>query len=141
MDPSPERIAKVKIEMDAEARVQKIKKFYKNLASWIGTSIFLVALDFFISGGVSWSKYPVFFWGIALVMQFFKVLPLIKMDRAWEAKMKRKFEETHEYNLPAEEKVPDYSDELLNKKRDEVEMEDLKEYRKLSKPWKDEDLV
>ena len=51
---------------NVEKRLRKIKKFYKDLASWAGLSVFMIALDLFLSGGISWSKYPVFFWGIAL---------------------------------------------------------------------------
>ena len=40
---------------------------------------------------------------------------------------------------PAEEKLEDYSDELMNKR--DREMANLSDYRQLHKPWKDEDLV
>lgn len=129
-----------KATLDAEKRVRKIKKFYKELATWAGTSVFLIALDLFLSGGLSWSKYPVFFWGIAIAYQFFQVLRIQKLDREWEEKMVRKL--TKPATRPDEDRVPDYSDELLNNQRvKEKELEDLKEYRTLKKPWKDEDLV
>lgn len=129
-----------KATSDAEKRVRKIKKFYKELATWAGTSVFLIALDLFLSGGLSWSKYPVFFWGIAIAYQFFQVLRIQKLDREWEKKMVRKL--TKPATRPDEDRVPDYSDELLNNQRvKEKELEDLKEYRTLKKPWKDEDLV
>jgi len=129
----------------AQKRVRKIKKFYKELASWAGTSIFLIALDLFLSGTISWSRYPVFFWGIFLVIEFFKVLPLQKMDKPWEDKMIRKFTRkpisgAQPLSIPVEEE--DFSGELLkDHEKKEKEYADLTEYRKLKKPWEDKDLV
>ena len=126
--------------LDAEKRVRKIKKFYKELAAWAGTSVFLIALDLFLSGGLTWSRYPVFFWGIAIAYQFFQVLRIQKLDSEWEEKLVRKL--TRPATRTGKEQVPDYSEELLNNQRvKEKELEDLKEYRTLKKPWKDEDLV
>lgn len=131
---------------DAIRRVKKIRKFYKELYSWIGTSIVLVALDLFFSGGITWSKYPVFFWGIAVVIQFFQVWHLQRMDKEWEEKMMRKFirRPAPPASLPQNTggDQADYSDELLSNERlREKELADLSEYRKLKKPWKEEDLV
>lgn len=124
----------------AEKRVRKIKKYYKHLAEWAGTSIFLMALDYFLSGGISWSKYPVFFWGITLVIQFFEILRLQKMDKAWERKQMERFTGR---SLPADTNtsppLEDYSEDLLNQK--DREMANLSDYRKINKPWKEEDLV
>lgn len=127
----------------AQKRVRKIKKFYKDLASWAGTSIFLIALDLFLSGTISWSRYPVFVWGIFLVIEFFKVLPLQKMDKPWEDKMIRKFTRKP---IPGAQSIPveeeDFSGELLkDHEKKEKEYADLTEYRKLKKPWEDKDLV
>ena len=131
---------------DAIKRVKKIKKFYKELYSWIGTSIFLIAINLFFSGEISWSRYPVFFWGIALVIQFFQVLHLQRMDKEWEEKMIRKFtrQAPRDAELPQKSTTDqvDYSDELLNNEPlREKEIADLSEYRKLKRPWKEEDLV
>ena len=132
-----------KEETDPEKSRRKIQKFYKQLASWAGTSVFLLALDLFLSGGISWSKYPVFFWGIAIAMQFFNVLRLqwmIKKEHEKESGLP-----TANYPqkaLAGEGQTPDYSDELLdNQNLREKEIADLADYRKLKKPWKDEDLV
>ena len=76
--------------LDAQKRVKKIKSFYKNLASWAASSIFMIALDLFLSGGITWSKFPVFFWGISLVFQFFQVLRLQQLDKDWEKKQLKK---------------------------------------------------
>ena len=127
---------------EAQKRVDKIKKFYKNLASWAGTSVFLVAIDLFTSGGISWSKFPVFFWGIAIAMQFFQILRLQRMDKKWEEKMLRKHMGSQGLPDPDQNKEEDYSEELLNRPdQPEIEKADLSTYRKLKKPWRDEDLV
>lgn len=131
---------------EAQKRVRKIKKFYKDLAGWAGTSVFLLALDFFLSGGITWSKYPVFFYGIFVLMQVFHIIRLQRLDRSWEERQMRRFTgRSHSGNVPGnrlenqEEQLEDYSDDLLNRK--DREMEDLSEYRRLKRPWKDDDLV
>ena len=130
---------------EAQKRVEKIKKFYKNLASWAGTSVFLIAVDIFLTGGMTWSRYPVFFWGISILIQFFQFIRLQRMDKNWEERQIRRFtgrdyqrRNTSAAEVPGEQQE-DYSDELLNQK--EREMADLKEYRQLKKPWEDKDLV
>ena len=131
--------------LEAQKRVKKIKRFYTNLASWAGTSIFLIALDIFLSGGITWSRYPVFFWGISILMQVFQIIRLQRMDKSWEERQMRRFmgrsyqpRNTTSTELPQEQQE-DYSDDLLNQR--EREMADLSEYRKLKKPWEDKDLV
>ena len=137
-------IPRTQITQDAQKRVRKIKSFYKSLFSWIGTSIFLIALDLFLSGGITWSKFPVFFWGVSLVIQLFQVIHLYRTNKDWEEKMIRKFSgiEPVPERLPKGQTEMDYSEQLLgNAPAAEKEMADLSEYRKLKRPWKDEDLV
>jgi len=131
---------------EAQKRVRKIKKFYKDLSGWAGTSVFLLALDFFLSGGITWSKYPVFFYGIFVVTQVFNIIRLQRLDKAWEERQMRRYtgrnySQNAQTTLPPSphEQFEDLSEELLNK--EEREMADLTEYRKLNKPWKDDDLV
>jgi len=130
---------------DAQKRVKKIQGFYKNLASWAGTSLFLIALDFFMSGGITWSRFPVFFWGISIVMQVFQIIRLQRMDKEWEERQIRRFTgKNYRPRSTAGDEIPmerqeDYSGELLNQR--EREIADLSEYRKLKRPWEDKDLV
>jgi len=133
--------------MEAQKRVRKIKRFYKGLASWAGTSLFLLALNLFTTGGISWAKFPIFFWGISLLIQAFEVIRLQRHDKEWE---KRQLEKQLGRQLPSdyvpitvmpEEKTEDYSDDLLNKEKPVREPMDLSEVRKLQRPWKDKDLV
>ena len=123
---------------EAEKRLKKIKSFYKNLANWAGVSLFMLALDYFLSGGISWSKYPVFFWGISLVIDVFQVIRLQRMDKSWEDRQMRRFT-GRTISRSNSDNPEDYSEELLNKK--ERQMDDLKEYRTAGKPWNDKDLV
>lgn len=129
--------------LEAQKRVKKIKKFYKDLASWAGTSVFLIALNLFLNGDISWAKYPVFFWGIFIALQSFDIIRLQKMDKAWEERQLRKFTGRDMPPAPPpsrqQEPLVDYTEELLHQK--EREMENLSEYRKLQKPWKDDELV
>ena len=127
---------------EAEKRLKKIKSFYKNLANWAGVSLFLLALDYFLSGGISWSKFPVFFWGISLLMQVFQVIRLQRMDKSWEDRQMRRFtgrSPQRSLSGTGSEHPEDYSEELLTRK--EREMEDLREYHTAGKPWNDKDLV
>ena len=128
--------------LEAKKRVDKIKKFYKSLASWAGTSVFMIAIDLFTTHRITWSIFPVFFWGIAIASQFFRVLPLLRMDKEWEDRMLRR--QLGQTALPDPDQVDgeDYSEELLRGPNDKVkEKADLTEFRKLKRPWKDEDLV
>lgn len=127
---------------EAQKRVDKIKKFYKNLTSWAGTSFFLIAINLFMTHGITWSKFPVFFWGIAILMQFFEILRLQRMDKNWEDRMLKKQLDRQALPNSNKSETEDYSEELL-RRGDQPEMEkaDLSSFRKLKKPWKDEDLV
>jgi hypothetical protein len=140
-EPTPEEI------MEAQKRVRKLKRFYKGLASWATTSVILLAINIFTTGGISWAKFPIFFWGISILFQAFEIFRLQRHDKQWE---KRQLEKQLGRELPSdyvpmtvmpEEKKEDYSEELLNKEKPERQPADLSEFRKLAKPWKEDDLV
>ena len=140
-EPTPEEI------MEAQKRVRKIKRFYKGLLSWVTTSIILIAINIFTAQGITWAKWPIFFWGISILMQAFEVIRLQRYDKQWE---KRQLEKQLGTTLPSDyvpmtvmpdEKPEDYSEELLNKEKPVREQADLTEVRKLARPWKDDDLV
>jgi hypothetical protein len=131
-----------------QKRVRKIKKFYKELSSWAGTSVVIIAINLFLSGNISWAKYPVFFWGIFVLGSVFEVVRLQREQKAWEERQANAPPTTHlpkiETEKPIlmpEEQVDDYSGELLNREEQERVPADLSEVRKLKRPWKDEDLV
>ena len=124
----------------AQKRVRKIKYFYKELSGWASVSIILLGMDFFLSGGITWSKYPVFFYGLFILAEAVKIIRLQRLDKAWEARQLQKFtgrriQPQEEDALPGE----DYSETLL--RENEKEPANLSDYRKLNKPWKEDDLV
>jgi len=127
--------------LEEEKRANRIRKFYKSLTSWVTTSIFMVAIDLFTSQSISWSKWPVFFWGIALLFQLIPILRLQDLDKSWEERRIRK-----RGGLvlpdPEDQRQEDFSEELLqNQEEAQKEKADLSEFRTLRKPWRDEDLV
>jgi hypothetical protein len=133
---------------EAQKRVKKIKKFYKDLYSFLGVSIVLIGINLFFSGNIGWAKYPVFFWGIFIVADAFNIFRLQRFDKTWELRQMEKFTGRRLQSLPAEKKdadtnqVPiDYSDELLHQPSPEREAMDLKEVRNVQKTWRDEDFV
>ncbi|MEP6648011.1 MAG: 2TM domain-containing protein [Saprospiraceae bacterium] len=130
------------IAAEAQKRVNKIKKFYKNLASWAGTSFFLLALDLFMNHRITWSKFPVFFWGIAIAMQLFEIIRLHYMDNDWEEKMVKKQIDRQSNSTLNQQETPDYTNDLLrDQSQQEKEVADLTKLRKVKKAWRDEDLV
>ncbi len=92
--------------------------------------------------GITWSKYPVFFWGIAITLQVFEIIHLQRMDKTWEERMMRKHSGRSVLPDPDHANGEDYSEELLRGPEDPMkEKADLSEFRKLKRPWRDEDLV
>ena len=127
---------------EALKREYKVRKFYKSLISWAGTSIMLIAIDLFTSGGITWSKFPVFFWGISIFIQFIGIMKLQHSDKNRERSRYRRYGEQSSLPGSQDDEIEDYSEDLLRDPNDPVkEKADLTEYRKLKKPWKDEDLV
>jgi hypothetical protein len=130
----------------AQKRVKKIKAFYKDLSSWAGTSIMLIGLNLFLSGSITWAKYPVIIWGIFIAAEVFNIIRLQYMDKEWEERQMRRFTGRSRNIAPARtiresatSTNEDYSDDLLQ--QEERELADLSQYRKAGKAWKDEDLV
>ncbi len=115
------------------------KKFFRDVMSWAGTSIVLIAIDLFLSGSITWSRFPVFFYGIFMVMQFFRFINVEYLGGDYREKPKRRHRKSRYKQTPEDAEVEDYSDELL--RPEEREYADLKDYRKPGKLWKDEDLV
>jgi hypothetical protein len=133
----PTRLA----ELEEQRRIYKIRKFYKSLSGWATMSVVLIAIDLFSSQSITWSKWPVFFWGISIFIQFIQILRLQHFGKSWEERMIRR-QGGHLVLPDTTENTEDYSDELLRKPGEPVkEKAELSEFRKLKKPWRDEDLV
>jgi len=130
----------------AQKRIKKIKAFYKDLSSWAGTSIMLIGLNLFLSGNITWAKYPVIIWGIFIAAEVFNIIRLQYLDKEWEERQMRRFTGRSRNTAPvrpiresATSTNEDYSNDLLH--QEERELADLSQYRKAGKAWKDEDLV
>ena len=72
----------------AEDRVEKKIKFYKNLQAYIIVNAFLAVINWFFSPEFWWVLFPVFFWGIGILVDFFKAF--IFVDNYSEEYRKRK---------------------------------------------------
>ncbi len=70
---------------EAKKRIKKKKDFYTELGSYVGISIFLVAINIFVSPGYMWAWWPVGMWGLSLVMKGIKIMVEDKTSK-WEKK-------------------------------------------------------
>lgn len=128
-------------------RLQKIKKFRKDVTSWASTAVILVGLNLIISGSLSWAKYPVGIWGLIVLAGLFDFIRLKREQREWELRqMLKQSTQPGSVQSPQAQYVPvvqteDYSGQLMKSEEELESYETLKEVRKLSRPWKDEDLV
>jgi hypothetical protein len=115
--------------LEAKKRVKVKKDFYKELSSYVGTSILLIYINVFSSPGYLWCLWAIVPWGITL---FFKGIKIMSSNQSsqWEENEIRK-------ELIAMGKDPDdYIDEQLELK--EIEMEELDSS---TKGYKNSDLV
>jgi hypothetical protein len=121
-------------EVERKAKMQR--RFFRDLSSWAGTMIVLIAMDVFLSGGMTWSKFPVFFYSLFMMTRFIKYIRAQRFGGEYPGRSgrrnRRRLRDNHQ-------EVEDYTDTLL--RQEERELADLKEYRQPGKPWKDEDLV
>ena len=76
---------------DAQKRIRKIEKFYKELTQWAGVSVLLMGMNYFLSGGITWSAYPVVIWGLVVLSQVFNVLRLLRLQKEWREKQRYHF--------------------------------------------------
>lgn len=113
----------------AQEKVAKIKKFYRHLASWMITSIFLMIL-FFVLRMPPWITLVVVAgWGIGVASEAVEVLGFPGMDKNWEErKIKEELDRMDRRDVRTEEV-------------DEDETLDLPELRKAEKKWNDSDIV
>jgi hypothetical protein len=69
----------------AKKKVQSIKGFYGNLTSYIGVNIILIFINLFTTPKHLWFYWPLFWWGIGVVihgLKVFEVIPVFGKD--WE---------------------------------------------------------
>lgn len=82
----------------AVERVEKLKEFYQNLASYCLVIPFLIFINLRFSPGFYWFWFPVFGWGIGLVFHFLEVNNYnIFLGRNWEErKIKEMMDEVNQ---------------------------------------------
>jgi hypothetical protein len=124
-------------EVERKAIMQR--RFFRDLSSWAGTVIVLIAIDVFLGGGLTWSKFPVFFYSLFMMTRFIKYIRAQRFGGEYPGRSGRRNRKRFIAGYQEEQEVEDYSDTLLHRK--ERELADLKEYRQPGKLWKDEDLV
>lgn len=83
---------------EAKKRVEKIKGFYTHLFVYLVVNLFLFFINYTTSPGVWWFYWPLFGWGIGVVINGFSVF--ISSTR-WE---ERKIKEITEQLLKKEER-------------------------------------
>ena len=120
----------------AKKKVEKIKKFYKHLSTWLVTSVFLIGLFLFLRIPPMVTMIIIGGWGLAIIGEAIDVFGFPGMDKDWEEKKIR--EELRRLDRMEGKKLEnDYPDEE-DSPSDSLE---LKEYRKIRKDWKDTDFV
>jgi hypothetical protein len=114
----------------ARKRVERKKKFYKHLNTYLVMTIFFVLLNMFTSPGRWWFIFPVLGWGIGIALEYLNIfgLPGIQPDAEWEKKALE--EELRKMNPPNEKPVNPVP-----------EQEDTLELKELKKNYDDKDLV
>ena len=69
----------------AVERVEKLKEFYQNLASYCIVIPFLIFINLRFSSGFHWFWFPIFGWGIGLTFHFLEVNNYnIFLGKNWE---------------------------------------------------------
>lgn len=77
---------------NAKKKVDEIKGFYGNLSSYVFVNLGLLALNLWTSPDHLWFYWPLFGWGIGVVIHGLKVfnyLPFMSQD--WEAQKIKEF--------------------------------------------------
>jgi len=71
----------------AKKKVEKMKEFYANLASYVGVNTFLIFLNYYTGWGHKWFIYPLIGWGIGLLFHYFEAFGHYPfLGRNWEEK-------------------------------------------------------
>lgn len=90
------------ILIEAKKKVQRIKKFYAHLTSYIMVNTFLIMLNLITSSQFMWSMIVLFAWGIGLVSDAMKTYNYnLFLGKDWEDKKIREYVEKHK-NKPKE---------------------------------------
>jgi hypothetical protein len=116
---------------EARKRVKKKKEFYRNLFSWLLTSIFLFIINLMTSPRFLWALFPFVGWGIGIAFHAFEIFGYPGMGSDWEERQVE--EEMRRIERMGLRSGPPESEDRL----------DLPELKKKDsdQPYEDEDLV
>jgi hypothetical protein len=122
----------------AKRKVEKMKRFYKHLSSWMFTSLFLMVL-FFVLRMPPWITFVVVAgWGIGIAAEAVEVFGFPGIDRNWE---ERKIKEEME-RMEANQAEKDWqSPKVVDENESLDETLELPDYREVKRNWNDSDLV
>ena len=73
---------------EAKARVKELKDFYRNLITYIGINILLIAINLLTNPNKLWFYWVTIFWGIGIILHASKVF-IIRgkfLGKEWEEK-------------------------------------------------------
>jgi hypothetical protein len=122
----------------ARKKVEKMKRFYKHLSSWMFTSLFLMVL-FFALRMPPWITFVVVAgWGIGIAAEAIEVFGFPGIDRNWE---ERKIKEEME-RMEGNQSEKDWQNPIVTEEDEELdETLELPDYREVKRKWNDSDLV
>ena len=78
----------------AADRVDRKLKFYRDLISYIIVNAFLLVINYVFTPSFWWVAFPIFFWGIGIIVNFFKAFVFV--DFYGESYRQRKIAEEME---------------------------------------------
>lgn len=121
----------------ARRKVEKMKRFYKHLSSWMFTSIFLMIL-FFSLRMPPWITFVVIAgWGIGIAAEAIEVFGFPGIDDQWEH---RKIREEME-RMDGRQARQDWDGFEVPEEEPDDDTLELPDYREVKRNWKDSDLV
>lgn len=127
---------------EARKIVEKKKKFHNQLASCIGTSIFLLGLNLLTAPGFLWSLIPIMAMGLSIFITGFKLYGPFWKDSNWETRsLEREVERMKKRDGNFRDNEVYYERHSLNPTNTKDEDLDLKEKVKSEKTWNDTDFV
>lgn len=128
---------------EARKIVEKKKKFHNQLASCIGTSLFLFGINIFIGSRFLWSVFPIMAMALSMFIKGFKLYGPFWKDANWESRsMEREIERLKRMDPSYRESEVYYQKRNLNPTNtgsDELNLSEEK--AKAEKTWKDSDFV
>lgn len=83
----------------AKKKVESIKGFYGNLASFLAVNVVLICINLYTSPDHLWFYWPLMWWGVGVVfhgLKVFEVFPIIGKD--WEERKIKELMEKEKLN-------------------------------------------